>query len=294
MSFKMKEIMRVRADRKQPITKAEGRLSASREAVQGRERELLDFLAENGAQGGTEIGRHLGYNKPGSTSYFLKQMILRGKIQKTATMYHLPGQSPVQGVLGPQHAVSLLEGDSNQAKALRWLIDHQDQPILINELAEAGGYINNSGVYHMLGVLKTKKVLRQYRAPEDKGWQYRFQFTNPELSGVKVTQQPIEETQEEEEEAQIEEHPAFEVDPQPNTQPEEEPEEEDDVEVPEDENMQELYEAMAMDRIQDATKRNIAWLEQQMKDYAWDMSGTVGAISLADLKKFLEYVGGQS
>jgi predicted transcriptional regulator len=156
--------------------------------VRDRERQAVHLLGEKGAMTASQMARELKFGTSAGATGLLVRLIKRGLIMKTGHAYHLKGQS---AQLNINYTTNLdgegqgfFEGKSKLHALRRFLRDHQDEPFSAQQIADKVGYAASSAVGSALQTMMSRSILRRYRAPEDKGWAWRYQYIPDELSGI--------------------------------------------------------------------------------------------------------------
>lgn len=167
------------------------KVSLRPEDYRNRKHSIIKLLAEEGAMSSQCIAYEIGY-QPNGAYAMLAGMVADSTIVRTNARYHLKGQSPEPKGLSRREADTFFEGSSKLAKARRYIRDHQDEPLLMTDVGKVVGYANDSGAHVVMTNMMDKGILRRYHAPEDRNYLWRYQYTDPRISGVTVTK-PAEE-----------------------------------------------------------------------------------------------------
>lgn len=164
------------------------RVSTGADAYRDRQHKVIKMLGERGAMDTADVAYLLGYATSGSAYVLLQRMLNEGKIATTDGYYHLKGQSPKPQAISAKDKDNFFEGEAKFRKVRRWLRDHQDQPTDIATISRVNGYSNHTGAYTIVMEMLDKGIIRRYRAPEDRHYMWRYQYTDPDLAGIKITQ----------------------------------------------------------------------------------------------------------
>lgn len=162
-------------------------LGKSRKDVRERQHHVIRLLAENGAMKAADLAHELGY--PTTTGAFgiLNKLLNDRKIAHTGHYYHLRGQSALPKGVSELDKAMFFEGTSLTHRLRRYIREHQDEPMTVADMARAAGYAADSGASIALHGMIDKAVVRRYRAPEDRGFTWRYQYIDPALSGITVS-----------------------------------------------------------------------------------------------------------